>query len=277
MKTLLKSLKSLDFSKTLFTPLDEQEEKWIEIFLQQSSENKVTLLSPGGKLQIPVEELKLLVQDGWITDIVIDGYLSLLIGESDSFFIAGNTTASEIRDVLFRPHIFAFSPFFYTRLCGSGEEFDFAGVRQWTVASKIDVLQRDLLLFPILHSKVHWFLTCLDLRTRKVLFLDPYPGRLPVKEVCSNLLRWLINEVSEKYGETKARDLEPSGWRIVNCFDIPSQRDTNNCGVYLLLFAHHLEQGRVINFTQEDVSNARKRILFSILSSKLYTLPDDFS
>ncbi|GJQ14413.1 hypothetical protein GpartN1_g6204.t1 [Galdieria partita] len=277
MKTLLKSLKSLDFSKTLFTPLDEQENNWVEIFLQQASENKVTVVSPSGKLQVPVKELQLLAQDGWITDIVIDSYLSLLIGESDAFFKARKSAASEFKDVLYRPHIFAFSPFFYTRLCGSGNEYDFAGVRQWTIASKIDVLERDLLLFPILQSKVHWFLTCLDLRTRKLLFLDPYPGRPPVKEVCSSLLRWLVDEVTEKYGETRAKDLETTKWKIVNCLDIPSQRDRNNCGVYLLLFAHYLEQGRVVSFTQDDVTNARRRILLSILSSKLYTLPDDFS
>lgn len=275
MKALLKSLKNLNFSKTLFTPLDEEEQSFVDNFLQQTPKVKLTLRSATGKFQVAVEELQLLGKDGWITDIIIDSYLSLLVEESDSFFREKNSTTNSLADVLFRPHIFAFSPFFYTRLCGNGDKYDFAGVRQWTVASKIDILERDLLLFPILQSKVHWFLTCLDLRTRKVLFLDPYPDRAPIKEVYECLLRWLSDEVSEKYGESKVTSLEPRSWKIVNCLDIPSQQDSNNCGIYLLLFAHYLEQGRVMSFTQNDVSTARKRILLSILSSQLYTLPDN--
>jgi sentrin-specific protease 1 len=275
IENCMESFEHLNFSKTVFASLDEQEETFVKQFLQKFSKDILTLFSPLGKFQVTVEELQRLAEGDWITDIVIDCYLSLLVGESDKFFSSRKAAFSETGDVLFRPHIFAFSPFFYTRLCGSRGEYDYAGVRQWTVASKIDVLERDLLLFPILDSKVHWFLTCLDLRTRKVLFLDPYPDREPIQEVCQNLLRWLVDEVCDKRGESKVIGLEPKEWRIVNCLDIPSQRDSNNCGIYLLLFAHYLSLGRVMNFTQDDVCIARKRILLSILSSQLYTLPDD--
>eukprot|EP00871_Galdieria_phlegrea_P000190 jgi/Galph1/1171/GphlegSOOS_G5916.1 len=259
----LQLLETLDFNKSVFSPLQTEEETVIHKVLSLPSDE--SLRTSFDRFIIPVKELKSLFSNDWITDTVIDSYLALLVSQSDHTLSEAN-----VGDILFRPHMYAFSSFFYTRLLSGDDKYDFSGVRQWT--KNFDVLERDLLLFPIMWSRVHWFLMGLDLRTKRVLYIDPLSHTVPIEDFGKNLLFWLRDEVQDKHGKSQSSSVNISEWKCINCLDIPIQIDANSCGIYLLLFAHYLEQGKIVDFVQEDIFFARKRMLLSLISSQLYTI-----
>eukprot|EP00871_Galdieria_phlegrea_P002145 jgi/Galph1/2931/GphlegSOOS_G1600.1 len=266
----LQLLETLDFNKSVFSPLQTEEETVIHKVLSLPSDE--SLRTSFDRFIIPVKELKSLFSNDWITDTVIDSYLALLVSQSDQFFQNSTLSEENVGDILFRPHMYAFSSFFYTRLLSGDDKYDFSGVRQWT--KNFDVLERDLLLFPIMWSRVHWFLMGLDLRTKRVLYIDPLSHTVPIEDIGKNLLFWLRDEVQDKHGKSQSSSVNISEWKCINCLDIPIQIDANSCGIYLLLFAHYLEQGKIVDFVQEDIFFARKRISWFLAIGRVVSMTE---
>uniref|UniRef100_A0A914W3A4 Ubiquitin-like protease family profile domain-containing protein n=1 Tax=Plectus sambesii TaxID=2011161 RepID=A0A914W3A4_9BILA len=87
----------------------------------------------------------------WLNDVIIDSYLVLVNARSK---------------LVSRQRVYAFLTHFYTMMCSRG----YTSVRTWTKVD--DILDQDLLLFPINDRGNHWTLVVVDVRQRRISYYD---------------------------------------------------------------------------------------------------------
>jgi Ulp1 family protease len=60
---------------------------------------------------------------------------------------------------------------------------------------------------------------------------------------------------------------ERKGWKVKEIADLPQQKNIFDCGVFTLLFARCVVEGRPINFEQPHIPFYRRKIAFDILTN----------
>lgn len=167
-----------------------------------------------------------------------------------------------------RPRVYTFNTFFYKRL--SYPQYDFHGVRRWTKRSRMDIASVDVVSIPI-HLTGHWVLVVVDLRYKEFIFLDSLTAESYVyKAALGHVRHWLWDGVESTYGTAHAEALKIHSWRdVVNPAYMPRQSDPGSCGMFMLLMAEYMELGRKPDFSNNDVSNLRKRMALFLDAQEL--------
>lgn len=166
-----------------------------------------------------------------------------------------------------------FSPFFFDRLPKSLRGYDYQGVKMWPDRAGIDVKKLELILFPVNLENNHWILSAVDLRSREFIYMDSL-GNRDKHGVLGFLMKWLSDEVREKYGDKIGNEMCIPSWKKVeNPKFVPEQLDDGSCGVFVMYIADHLELCRNIEFTQEDIPILRKRTAFFLSRNRLADHP----
>ncbi|XP_069364688.1 uncharacterized protein [Maniola hyperantus] len=148
---------------------------------------------PGGQLLVEKFNLRIhrrdvqtLAGQNWVNDEVINFYMNLLMLRSDE------------RKHL--PRVYATNTFFYPKLMQSGH----AGLKRWT--KKVDIFAHDLMIVPV-HLGVHWCLSLIKFREKKIHYLDSMGGQ---NQACLDaLLKYLRDEHMDKKGQP----FDDNGWR----------------------------------------------------------------
>ena len=156
------------------------------------------------------------------------------------------------------PTFHAFSTQFYDKLLKSG----YQGVHKWT--KKVDIFNKDLLLFPINYKAIHWILAVVNLR-QKMIYLYNSAGLANVESCFEPILNYLSEEMrSKKKSITSRLYLDQV---TVKC--IPQQNNNYDCGVFILRFAESITRyghhGQ-LDFTQETVPQLRNLMLSEIFN-----------
>lgn len=188
------------------------------------------------------------------------------LNNADDGVPLGNGNASATPFV--PPRIKMMNSFFYSKLVQFDRRQDeciyrYANVRRWT--RRDDVFSYDLMLIPINKHNVHWTLGVIDFRARVVMHLDSMQtGGDP--NVCQNLLDWVRDEAAER-GKYESH-WQGKGWTAVER-DVPTQGNTDDCGVFLCKFADFLARGWTdFGFEQKHMKYFRARIAHELLIGK---------
>ncbi|XP_039275968.1 uncharacterized protein LOC120349604 [Nilaparvata lugens] len=88
----------------------------------------------------------------------------------------------------------------------------------------------------------------------------------------SDVLR-VINDYLLTEAKDCDREPERENWRMNTARNIPKQRNGNDCGVFVCMFADFLVRRAAINFEQADIPDLRRKIKMNILSSRIEEAP----
>ncbi|CAH0748694.1 unnamed protein product [Diatraea saccharalis] len=164
-------------------PLTPEQEKLVNRALGPGPPGQ--LLVEKFNLRIHRRDLQTLAGLNWLNDEVINFYMNLLMQRCE-----------EKSDL---PRVYATNTFFYPKLMQGGQ----AGLRRWT--RKVDIFAHDLMVVPV-HLGVHWCLSIVDFRAKKISYLDSMGGR---NQACLDaLLQYLRDEHKDKKGQP----FDDSGW-----------------------------------------------------------------
>ncbi|XP_072937238.1 uncharacterized protein [Epargyreus clarus] len=208
-------------------------------------------LGPGPPSQLLVEKFNLRIHRrdlqtlaglNWLNDEVINFYMNLLMQRS-----------TERKDL---PRVYATNTFFYPKLMQTGQ----SGLRRWT--RKVDIFAHDLMVIPV-HLGVHWCLSIVDFREKRISYLDSMGGR---NQACLDaLLQYLRDEHQDKKGQP----FDDNGWTTENLKDIPQQMNGSDCGMFACTFAEFSCRGARYSFTQAHMPALRRKAALELLLGKL--------
>ncbi|CAL2047899.1 unnamed protein product [Caenorhabditis brenneri] len=201
-------------------------------------------LVEGFSMEILRKDLRKLEGPRWLNDNIINFYLQLICHRS-------------LQNPEY-PKTFALNTYFYGNLTEKG----YASVRRWT--KKTDLFSYDLILVPV-HKLDHWSLAVVDLAKKKIdLFDSKYDRDMEV-------LRTLKEYIVEEYEHKKMKQFDFTAWEFRQITERPRQSDDNNsdCGVFLCQYAQCISLRKTPLFSEEDMPNLRKLMVYQILKKNL--------
>lgn len=221
-------------------PLTPEQEKLV---------NKALGPGPSGQLIVEKFNLRIHRRDlqtlsglNWLNDEVINFYMNLLMQRSE--------TRKDL------PKVYATNTFFYPKLMQSGQ----AGLRRWT--RKVDIFAHDLMVVPV-HLGVHWCVSLVDLRGKRVAYLDSMGGR---NQPCLDaLMQYLRDEHQDK----KGKPFDDSGWKAECLKDIPQQMNGSDCGMFACTFAEFSSRNAPYTFSQAHMPYLRRKAALEIITGRL--------
>ncbi|KAL0895198.1 hypothetical protein ABMA27_013639 [Loxostege sticticalis] len=221
-------------------PLTPEQEKLVNRALGPGPPGQ--LLVEKFNLRIHRRDLQTLCGLNWLNDEVINFYMNLLMQRAGE------------RPQL--PRVYAANTFFYPKLMQAGQ----AGLRRWT--RKVDIFAHDLMVVPV-HLGVHWCLSIVDFRDKKISYLDSMGGR---NQACLDaLLQYLRDEHKDKKGQP----FDDGGWKTECLKDIPQQMNGSDCGMFACTFAEFSSRNAPYTFSQAHMPYLRRKAALEILQGKL--------
>lgn len=231
----------------LFVPLTEEEEKEVRRGFSNASRRKVLVTHENSNIQITGEALQCLRPGAWLNDEVINLYLELL-------------KERERREPKNFLNCHFFNTFFYKKLIGGRNGYDYKSVRRWTTQRKLGygLIDCDKIFVPI-HKEVHWCLAVINKMEKKFQYLDSLGGR--DGHVLKVLARYFVDEVKDKSGQ----DIDVSSWECEYVDDLPEQQNGYDCGVFMIKYADFYSRGMGLRFSQDHMPYFRLRTAKEIL------------
>jgi sentrin-specific protease 1 len=111
---------------------------------------------------------------------------------------------------------------------------------------------------------MHWTLAVVNFRDKRVEYYDSMGGGNAA--LLSFLLRWVVDEMQHKKGQV----LDESEWETVaHGRNVPQQRNSDDCGVFMCKFADFLARGAEINFTAAHMNYFRARMAHELMMKRL--------
>ncbi|XP_052189327.1 ubiquitin-like-specific protease ESD4 [Diospyros lotus] len=239
-----------DLLREPFTPLTEEEEAEVSRALSNSHRRRVLARHDNSNIEITGAVLQCLRPGAWLDDEVINLYLELL-------------KEREKREPKKFLKCHFFNTFFYKKLIGGSNGYDFKSVRRWTTQKKLGycLLECDKIFVPI-HKEVHWCLAVINKKDKKLQYLDSLGGI--DSRVLKVLARYFVDEVKDKSG----KDIDISSWQEEYVEDLPQQENGWDCGVFMIKYVDFYSRGLGLCFNQEHMPYFRQRTAKEILRLK---------
>ncbi|CAL8144936.1 unnamed protein product [Orchesella dallaii] len=194
-----------------------------------------------GTTRITQRELSCLEGEEWLTDPVMDTYLSLI------------TTRNREQEGY--PSVYSFRSTFYTLLSAKD------GIKNTQETTQNEnILSYDIILFPacVCH---HWRMIVVKPQEKTIEAYNSLESK--DLQICLNIQRFMCKE-EEMHGRMKSQ------WDIKFVKDIPQQGNSNDCGPFALTYAEYLARGQnQFDFLQEHIPYFRKRMMYEIISGRL--------
>jgi sentrin-specific protease 1 len=182
--------------------------------------------------------------------------------------------------------------FFYCKVISAKTRMDKELLLRWT--KNVDIFSYDYVLIPN-HLGMHWTLTSINMKKRRISYLDSMGGGL-INGNGATHQQTILEYLQMEHKDKKGTDL-PSDWVINaegvddddnvthtlcvlcthNVVRIPQQKNGSDCGVFTCRFAECI--GRHASFehvTQENMSYFRRRMIYEILKNELVDYKTSF-
>ena len=174
-------------------------------------------------------ELETLKPTNWLSDAIVNSYLSYMLSKSTEKIGCTNS-------------------FFYAKLAGSGPQASL----NWAGFKEKPINHYDKFLIPIC-AGCHWILAVCDFKCKQLQILDSLGSRY--SEVGNNINNFL--------------GLLGIGSLTVTYPNVPHQMNSNDCGVFLLSNARCIffNNGH-FDFSQKDIPNMRLKIRNDLIQAK---------
>ncbi|CAO2831971.1 unnamed protein product [Amaranthus hypochondriacus] len=236
-----------DLLREAFVPLTTEEEREVSRALSRSNRRKILVSHENSNIDITGELLQCLSPGAWLNDEVINVYLELL-------------KEREKREPKKYLNCHFFNTFFYKKLVGGRNGYDYKAVRRWTTQRKLGygLMDCDKIFVPI-HKDVHWCLAVINKKDKSFQYLDSLGGRdLQVLKVLS---RYFMDEVKDKSGQ----EIDVRSWDVEFVEDLPEQQNGFDCGVFMIKYADFYSKGLGLQFSQVHMPYFRLRTAKEIL------------
>ncbi|KAK8661617.1 hypothetical protein V6N13_091215 [Hibiscus sabdariffa] len=114
-------------------------------------------------------------------------------------------------------------------------------------------------LFLPMCLREHWILFYADVDGKRLVWLDSLEQtRMPNDSEKNTIERWFLEFVLLLLGH------DPKNWPIVIQNNIPSQKNSVDCGLFVMKYADCLTHGNYLPFTQVDMPHFRLRTLLDL-------------
>ncbi|XP_020585360.1 ubiquitin-like-specific protease 1A isoform X2 [Phalaenopsis equestris] len=218
----------------VFHPLTVEEDEKVVHALECGNSWEILVTHKPSNISITREVLQRLRPNAWLNDEVIDLYLELLKEREER----------EPKKFL-KCHFF--STFFFKKLIGGGNEYDFRSVKRWTAPSKLgySLIDCDRVFVPI-HKDRHWCLAVVNIKDETFQYLDSLGG-----------MDTYVLEVLAKYFMEEARDksdkeIDTRFWKIELVDGLPLQINDWDCGMFMLKYIDFYSRALPLCFTQKE-------------------------
>lgn len=256
---------SVTDDNSAFAPLTDSALKRLKQHMVTAEHSGAELAKVNGCI-ITGQDLARLKPSCWLNDEIVNAYMELLgkrneeqtsNGEKEnSAHGGGNNTVPRVRIM---------NSFFYSKLVQFNRAqgcsiYDYTRVRRWT--RRFDAFSYDMMLIPINQSNTHWTLGVINFKEKWVQHLDSMGtgGSLKVRK---HLLAWVRDEAADK----KKHFVEDE-W-VMPTRNVPKQRNSDDCGVFLCKFADFLSRGwDDFTFSQDHMNYFRSRIAHELLMER---------
>ncbi|XP_054851109.1 sentrin-specific protease 3 [Eublepharis macularius] len=174
---------------------------------------------------LTMDDLQTLYGPNWLNDQVMNMYGDLVM----------DTVPEKVH---------FFNSFFYDKLRTKGYD----GVKRWT--KNVDIFNKELLLIPI-HLEVHWSLICVEVKQKKITYLD---SQRTLNRRCPKHIYKYLQAEADKKNRPDFRD----GWKGIFQMNIARQNNDSDCGAFVLQYSKFLALGLPFTFTQQDMPKLRR-------------------
>eukprot|EP00898_Chlorokybus_atmophyticus_P007634 jgi/Chlat1/7872/Chrsp66S09177 len=233
-------------------PLSEEAQALVHRVLYGKGRREEVLTShKESGYEISREKMACLRPLEWLNDEVINLYLHLLQERQARYQQKGQSPY---------PRCHFFNTFFYNKLFADGRQYNYGAVRRWTLKKRLGYSLKDCdkVIVPI-HQQVHWCLAIVNMRNRKLEYYDSMGGQ--DRACLENLARYITEEVAHK-DDAK---LDTSDWPRVFPKDIPEQRNSCDCGVFMVKYADYQSRNAPFTFSQDNMEYFRQRMVWELM------------
>lgn len=232
----------MDIDSIFSTVIEKKNIKQMEKVIQKA-------LDPSGKFTIKRYNIEIGWKDfqrlnglNWLNDNLINLYFHMIAER-------GSRTGVKI---------YAPNTLFFTKMMLGGQPL----LKRWTMRS--DIFSHDLMFIPI-HLGTHWTLAVVDFKKPGVYYYDSQMTGANKECFLNVLLKYLQDEHKDKKGV----DLDVSKFEARVMEGIPRQLNGSDCGVFVCKTAEFLSRRAPLNFSQEDMPNFRKQMIWEIYKDTL--------
>lgn len=188
-------------------------------------------------IDVKVIDFKTLADKHWLNDVVIELFLKTLINDK----------------------VYAFNSYFFTTMESRG----YQGVNRWMKRAKVNIANIDKVLIPINVHQTHWVLGVIDMKNKKILYMDSLATRKTSHgERALSLMYEFVKGETEKQGVPKLAE----GFEFEHLLDVPQQQNGFDCGVFTLLNAFYIANNEPLTYKASDATTFRRIIGHTILS-----------
>ena len=147
------------------------------------------------------------------------------------------------------------------RLIVTDHGYRYQNVETW-LSRVNDLYGLDMIFFPINISRVHWTLAIAFIKDKTIRYYDSMSGDGTL--YMDAIERWFSDEA-------RRRDLPTIAWSRI-CTPCPQQTNGCDCGVFVVVAAVNVFQGRELTYTQADMAEYRMKLGMDILRGTLHYL-----
>mmetsp|Transcript_51803 Transcript_51803/g.123273 ORF Transcript_51803/g.123273 Transcript_51803/m.123273 type:complete len:431 (-) Transcript_51803:14-1306(-) len=227
-------------------PLTEEEQELAAKSLEEGDPNEVLV----SKFSVDVtrQQLACLLPCTWLNDEVVNFYCKLL---------------QERRDQDPKgPSCWFTNTFFWPKLAGQdGKTYSYKDVKRWTIRAKVDIFEKDYVIFPMNMGGNHWATGAINLRDKCFHYLDSL-SLLPPKNFVTFLQKYLNDEHQAKRGGVPLEGVD--AWQHAQ-LEVPQQANGYDCGVFTCCIVESLSAGKEFSFCQDDMEMMRQRLAARIV------------
>ncbi len=231
--------------KVQTAPIKEDFKKEFEAKLNEFKHDSDIVVTIGND-DVTFGDLKRLLPGNWLQTDIINAYFHLLASKSDKTFFH-NT-------------------YLYQKLTQSNKNDGITFANKVDKKQKIDISKLEQIFIPVNIDNAHWVLVVVNIKTHGIHLYDSlYKSSKSHEVVFDNVERYLNNNL-------KTNSLATVTWTRDTVQDIVRQKNQNDCGIFILLFAKCIS-GQHINNIQAnsivDTSKLRYQIGVELIRTRL--------
>jgi Ulp1 family protease len=182
-----------------------------DLILATCCEGDGTVIADKNNIEITRDKAACLHPRQWLNDEVINFYFALI---SDKY-----------------PSTYAWNSFFWLKLSGDGNGYNYKAVQRWTSRKKIDLFSFRRILVPMNIGKNHWALGVLDLEHKEIKYFDSLAEGSIHKSFAQYMKRYLKDEWKDKNKDAKIEMPDFDSFTTPQVFP-PQQCNSFDCGVF---------------------------------------------
>ena len=116
-------------------------------------------------------------------------------------------------------------------------------------------------VFFLVGTEKHWMLVYACIKTRKLFYLDSLLSERRANDVLGNIKAYMYNSSVKLHDKDIAWVFNTEIVRTV-----PQQTNGIDCGIFTCQFAEHVAREASISFTQEDVPQIRRNMVWELMT-----------